>query len=155
MDELNRYTEKNSTWSKWAVLNLAGGRINNLTQETIVGLHRALPKPVKKENSFLFWCKDVEHANQFDLEADTSVTGLYAVWLKYIVMFDFNNGTVMNMSFGFNTSIEYPKNMKQGGYTFNGWDITPSLMPAKNIIIIASWIETVASKSVEVVFSTK
>lgn len=157
LDDLNEYTQKNNTWNKWGMLQMNGGRINSINQKSLVEIQSHFPDPVREGNNFLFWCKDAECNERFNPKTDniSSTNTLYAGWESNALTFDFGNGTVMTQIIKYNDSIEYPKNLKREGLTFNGWDIKPETMPARNITIVAQWVETVVSKAVEIVFDTK
>lgn len=66
---------------------------------------------------------------------------LYANWslASYTVMFDYGNGIVANMSVFYNRSITYPNSAIKEGYTFGGWDINITVMPAHDINVTALW----------------
>ena len=140
LDELNEYASKNSSWSKWVMLHLNGERISTFEKESLIGIVSALPVTLKEGYSFL-WFKDAGCREVFDPKADHPMS-LYAGWIpnNYTVTFDLGNGTIVNESFPFNTTIEYPKNMVREGFTFSGWDNRPEFMPAMNIAIKALWI---------------
>ena len=142
LDKLNRYIteeKKGSTWSKWVMLHMNGGRINNISQENLVEIQKHFPEPVREGNRFLFWCKDAVCAEVFDPETD-DVSTLYAGWEINTVTLDLGNGTVLSEVFTFNTPIVYPKGMVREGYTFSGWDNEPDLMPPWDITIKAQWV---------------
>ena len=49
INELNKYSIKNNTWSRWVMLHLNGGNVNNLGREELIGgLPKSLPIPVKE-----------------------------------------------------------------------------------------------------------
>ena len=82
---------------------------------------------------------------------------LYAQWVinRYTLVFVFNNGTDPKVkTLVFNETIEYPKNMKKNGFTFNGWDRIINWMPAEDITITAQWREK-PTNFIEIVFSKK
>ena len=53
MNGLNEYAFRNNTWDNWFMLHLNGGRINNLTQETLIVTQKHFPDPVKDGYTFL------------------------------------------------------------------------------------------------------
>ena len=145
MNELNKYNEKNSTFSNWIMLHLNEGRINNISQKALIVAQKPFPEPVKEGYTFLFWCKDAKCAEIYDPETTdiTGVTDLYAQYqVNYIITFVFNNGTENEVRvLNFNETIVYPEDVVKEGYTFNGWSPRPDRMPADNITITAQWIE--------------
>ena len=141
LDELNRYVgTKDGSWSKWVMLYLNGGRINNISQESLVEIQSHFPDPVKEGNTFLFWYKDADCTEVFDLKTD-DVSALYAGWKinNYTVTFDFGNGTVVNATFKYNEAIVYPSISEKEGHSLK-WDPNPEAMPARDIIITAQWV---------------
>ena len=159
ISEMNEYAEKTEgTWSRWVMLHLNGGSVNNLGGDTpIGGLLNSLPVPVKEGESLLVWCVDEECNVQYDPETTNAseVTDLYAFWSDsyFNVTFDFDNGTTRAAVFPFNDTIVYPEDMRREGHAFNGWSPNPERMPGKNIIIKAQWnITTQSSEFVEIVF---
>ena len=147
LDNLNDQASKNSEWSKWFMLHLNGGRINNLTQETLIATQKHFPDPVKEGNTFLYWCKNEECAEIYNPKTAniSEVTGLHAHYQiqRYTVTFIFNNGTENEVrTLNFNEVIVYPENPTKPGYTFNGWSPKPDRMPAENITVTANWTES-------------
>ena len=160
IEEMNEYAKKGSTWSRWAMLHLNGGSISSLGKKgQIGGLLKTLPIPVKKGESFLFWCIDEECNKKFvsGITEANGVTDLYSLWTdsSLTITFDFRNGTVINVSFRFNDTIKYPDGMMREGFTFSGWSPNPERMPAENIFINAQWNITKPSEYVEIVFAKK
>ena len=159
LDELNGYTEKNSTWDKWFMLHLNGGKINNLSKEALIVTQKQFPGPVKKGNSFLNWCVDAGCTEVFDPNATsiTNNTELYARYQvnSYTITFVFNNGKENEVrTLNFNESIVYPENLTREGYIFAEWSPRPDTMPAEDITVTAQWIE-ITPELVEIVFEKK
>ena len=143
-DDLNEYAESNNTWSRWAMLELNGGNINGLGEETLVGgLLKSLPVPVKEGYTFLYWCTDEECNEEFYPESteESSVSMLYAEWEinNYTVTFDFNNGTTLSIVLSFNEIIDYPEDLRMEGFSFNGWIPNPERIGARDISVRAQW----------------
>ena len=142
VDELNEYAEKNSTWNKWLMLHLNGGRINNISQETLVVTQKHFPDPVKEGSVFSFWCKDAGCSEKYDSNTTdiTEITDLYAGWNKNTITFIFNSTKENEVrALNFNETIAYPENPTREGFIFNGWSPNPETMPAENITVTAQW----------------
>ena len=156
LNKLNQYikAEKDDSWSKWVMLDLNGGKINNTSQDNLFEIQKHFPVPAMEGNSFLFWYKDAECTEAFDPEND-ELGDLYAGWDINTITFDFGNGTTTRATLHYNETINYPKSMVREGYTFSGWDKRPDHMPPRDVTIKAQWAEEVVSKSVEIVFDTK
>lgn len=77
-----------------------------------------------------------------------------ALWTvnNYTIIFDLGNGDVIERTYLFNDTIEYPKDFAKEGYVFDGWNESVTFMPSHNLIITAQWIEN--SKYVKVLFGT-
>ena len=158
MEELNRYTENNSTWNRWIILHLNGGKINNIDQETLVVTHKYILNPVREGYTFSFWCKEnaTECTEKYGPN-ETEVTELYAHYQmnKYTLTFIFDNGTDPEVrTLNFNESIAYPENVTREGFIFNGWSLKPETMPAHNLNVTAQWIK-ITEGTVEIVFEKK
>ena len=127
VDGLNEYAEKNSTWTKWFMLHLNGGRISNLTQEDLVVTQKHFPEPAKEGNVFLFWCKEntAECSEVYDPKiADiTGITDLYASYQvnNYTITFDFGSGTKATKTVTYGENYGALPEPEKAGYTFNGW----------------------------------
>ena len=146
MDGLNEYVSNNNTWSKWFMIHINGGRINELTQEILIVTQKHFPNPVKDGYTFSFWCKDAKCTERYDPQTTniTGVTDLYAAWTinNYTITFVFNNGAENEVRvLNYNETIVYPENLTKEGHTFNGWSPKPVRMPAENIIVTAQWTE--------------
>ena len=125
----------------WVLLHLNGGRIAAAQDEMVVVL-KDLPTMIPKKvgHTFVCWSNDTDssdnsessESSQFDY---SDITDLYAEWKinTYTVTFDLGNGTLVNASFTFNTTIVYP-NMK-GVKGFHGWNVSLELMPARDLAI--------------------
>ena len=125
-NELNKYNEKNSTWNKWFMLHLNGGKINNLNQETLIVTQKHFPDPVKGGYTFLFWCKNTKCTERYDPNATdiTGITDLYAQYQgnNYEVSFDFGNGTKTAKIVTYGKSYgTLPSAGERTGHTFAGW----------------------------------
>ena len=71
---------------------------------------------------------------------------------SYTLTFIFNNGDKDEVrTLDYNSSIEYPRNVTKGGYTFDGWDSNITSMPTDNLTITAQWIASM----VTIVFDRK
>ena len=141
ISEMNEYAEKTEgTWSRWVMLHLNGGSVNNLGQDTpIGGLLNSLPAPVKEGESLLVWCVDEECNVQYDPETTdaSEVTDLYAFWSdSYFNVTFYSDGVVIKTRlYHFNDTISYPGfGFFEEGHTF-GWYPRLERMPGKNIII--------------------
>ena len=154
MNELNEYTESqdSSTWSRWVMLHLNGGIINNFNQDTqICGLVKSLPVPVKERYTLDYWCVDEACNTKYDpITTEMSgVVDLYAHWIinQYTLTFEENGGSECPpITQDYNTSVTLPKPTKTG-YTFAYWCSDPELttlftettMPAENKTLYAHW----------------
>ena len=124
------------------------------------GVYGELPNATREGHTFLGWFTENEGGEH--IESGCKVTNfndhtLYAQWVinRYTLVFAFNNGTEPEVkTLVFNETIEYPKNMKKNGFTFNGWDRIINWMPAEDITITAQWREKPTS-FIEIVFSKK
>ena len=140
LNTLNEYAEeKDSTWNRWTILHLNGGKIKNVNQETAFVAQKFIPRPTKEGNTFLFWAKDSGCTEEYNPETGTATT-LYAGWESNILTLDFGNGTIMNETFKYNATITYPENIEREGYIFGGWSNKIDFMPARDITITALWI---------------
>ena len=156
LNRMNEYSEKNSTFDRWVLLHLNGGRINSLSQETLFVVKKHIAEPVKEGSTFLFWCKTnaAECADRYDPQTDTSdVTELFAHYNSstYTLTFVFNNGRsdeVRALNEG--ATIDYPADPVKEGHTFAGWDSNPDRMPGNDLVITAQW--TSNSRTDEITF---
>ena len=144
LENLNTQALKNDTWSKWPMLHLDGGTINDLSQDTLIVTQKHFPNPVKEENTFLYWCINTECNDIYDPNTTdiSEVTDLYAHYqgIKYTITFIFDNGKENEVrTLNFNEGIAYPENPTKEGYTFTGWSPKPERMPAENITVTAKW----------------
>ena len=142
LGELNEYVSKNNTWDNWFMLHINGGKINELTQEALIVTQKHFSDPEKEGNTFLFWCKDRDCDERYDLNTTniTEVTDLYAAWNTSTLTFDFNNGAENEVRvLNYNETIIYPENTTKKGHTFNGWSPKPDRMPAKDVTVTAQW----------------
>ena len=158
VDELNRYASKDTTFDRWFMLHPNGGKIGNAVKETLIVTQKRFPDPVKEDNLFIYWCKDVECVGKYNPETDSisEIRELYAGWAtNNVLRFDFGNGTVVEDVVLFNTTIVYPSVADREGFRFNGWDSAITLMPPWDVTITAKWTKLATSKSVEIVFDTK
>ena len=71
---------------------------------------------------------------------------LYGKWIinKYTVKFDLGNGEVIERTFNYNETIDYPEDPVRAGYTFSKWNSTLDKMPAENLTVKALWAEEVS-----------
>ena len=144
MESLNEYAgKKGSTWSRWRMLHLNGGSINDLGQETPLAAFNHFPDPAKRGNTFGFWCTDEGCDVQYNPGSTemSGVTDLYVHWIpnRYIATFDLGNGTKVSAVFSFSSRIAYPANVTMEGCTLVGWDKDVSEMPAEDVTITALW----------------
>ena len=124
------------------------------------GIYGELPNATREGHTFLGWFTENEGGEH--IKSGSKVTNLndhtlYAHWgiNIYTLVFVFNNGTDPEVKIlVFNETIEYPKNMKKNGFTFNGWDRIINWMPAEDITITAQWREK-PTNFIEIVFSKK
>lgn len=125
LDDLNNQITSESEWNEWFVLDLNGGKINNLSHKTVGVIGKHFPVPLKEGESFLYWCTDSDCNEKYDPETTnvTSSTVLYAGWGTIIVMFKTTggdaSGVTKNVIYG-RTYGELPTPTKTG-YTFVGW----------------------------------
>ena len=120
---------------KWMMLHLNGGKIANAQEETVAALNDlSVIDPVKVGHSFVCWSNATESSedSQFGYSDDTD---LYALWEinNYTVTFDLGNGTLVSVSFPFNTTIVYPS--MRGVKGFHGWNSSLERMPARDLVI--------------------
>ena len=151
LDDLNRYARtKDDDWENWVMLYLNGGRINDLDKESVVGIQGSLPVPMKEGNSLMSWYKNSECTDRFDPEIDNTseISALYAGLgpNNYTATFDLGNGTIVEKSFIFNTSVEYPRIIVKEGFTLS-WNTNLVLMPARDITATALWIPNIYTVS--------
>ena len=144
LNKLNGWVEskgEENVYHRWVMLHLNGGHMGNVKGSALLGLE-GLPfmEPTKEGCSFVCWSnstdvgsKCVQSEELFVTEH--GVTDIYALWNpnNYTVTFDFGNGTLINASFPFNSTIVYP-NMS-GVTGFYGWNSSLEMMPARNIVI--------------------
>ena len=77
-----------------------GGRINDLEEDVLAVIEKFFPNPVKTENTFVYWCEDVNCNIKYDPRTaiPSETTELYAVWNTVTVTFDGNGGSVPETS---------------------------------------------------------
>ena len=140
LNEMNSYAA-NKGWGKSYVLHLNGGKINGLSQDTLVATGKPFPSPVKEGNSFKFWCTDKDCNGQYNPSSSSSGIDLYAAWSTSTVTFNFGNGTVNKETINFGGGIVYPKDteMIKEGYTFNGWSPKPGKVTGYDVTVTAQW----------------
>ena len=129
---------------------------------TFDGTYDGLPEPTRTGYTFAGWFTEVEGGDEIkseDIVKVTENTSFYAHWIinKYNFTIVFNNGNKDEVrTLDFNETIDYPKDLKKEGYTFNGWDNKPERMPANDVTVTAQWVsvgESVKpSEYVEIVF---
>lgn len=85
----------NNSWSNWSTLHMNGGRINNISQESLFTLSKYFPDPEKEGNLFQGWFEDAALTKKYDPKATPTVIDAYAKFapITYAVTFDFGNGT--------------------------------------------------------------
>ena len=150
LNELNGYAERNG-WSRTIAFHLNGGRINNLTQETLIATEYHFPDPVKGDNTFLCWCEDIYCNVKYNTTNPSGASDVYAIWDKSTLSFVYGNRSGSTRTVLFNKTIEYPEDMRREGYTFVGWDPRPERMPGADLTIVALWAEApvISSSSIE------
>ena len=137
MDTLNAWVSSKGglNHTKWMMLHLNGGKMGLVNEDILIVPQRPFPDPVKEGYSFAYWCTDPEcTSDEFNGTLEGS-TDLYAEWVinNYTVTFDFGNGTFLNMSFTFNTTIMYPD--MTGVKGFHGWNSSIERMPGHDLVI--------------------
>ena len=123
LDKLNNYASSHDNATKWVMLHLSGGSINNHSG-TLIVTQRHFPRPVKGENAFKAWCinTDCTEYCDADTECKGNYTDLYAVWNVSSVVFDlYNNGTTLEEDYLFG-AINYPENPTRESCIFKGWN---------------------------------
>lgn len=92
------------------------------------------PEGIAKEGYTLRWSPNIT------LMPAKSIT-ITAVWdvNYYTAWFDLGNGTVIEESFAFNSTIKYPEDVEIDGYEFDEWEPRPERMPARDVNITATW----------------
>lgn len=134
---LNSWVESNSNgeseYSQWAILHLDGGFMGPNDGDTVFALG-TFPTlaPTKEGHSFERW-RDCEN-NEYN-EISINATEFYAVWRinNYTIIFDFGNGTVLEMILPFNDTIVYPDTKGLKG--FHGWNSTLERVPGHDLIV--------------------
>lgn len=130
LDELNRYVTPENKWSKWFTLHLNGGRINDLEEDTLIVIEKFFSEPVMLENTFAFWCGDVNCNAKYDPKTSSlsDTTELYAVWNTVTVIFDGNGGSVSETSrkVAYNSTYGALPVPTKKGHRFVGWFTAPS-----------------------------
>ena len=104
--------------------------------------------PIKEGYTFSGWFLDATFDTPFSVEGvialqpEESLT-VYAQWTinTYTITFDSDGGSeVTTITQDYSTDIQVPLDPTREGYTFNGWDADiPSTMPAKNLVLKATW----------------
>lgn len=123
LTKMNEYAEPKGL-SKWIMLHLNGGKINELSQENIIVTQYYFPKPVK-DADFLGWYTDAACTNPFDPTMVNS-TEIFAKYDEHsggkthTVTYDFHNGTVETKNFNHGDPIIFPDTYREG-YEFEGW----------------------------------
>ena len=138
MEKMNRYASERDPSCGWIVLHLNGGRINDLTYETLVVTQRNFPEPVKEGYTFQHWCKDADCSEKYELNT-TGVTDLYAAWNMSIVTFVSEGQTIQSEKLAYGSNIPYPSDPVKKGHTFTGWDSNPATVPGWDITITATF----------------
>ena len=131
-------------------LDVNGGNVSSIPHSHPMaiecnGVYGTLPTPARTEHKFTGWSTEREGGTMVESGSEViskSDHSLYAQWSlnNYSLTFDFDNGTDPEVRIiGFNTTIEYPKEVSKEGYSFNGWDSVISEMPAHNLTITGLW----------------
>ena len=117
MEELNEYAD-NKDLSRWFVLYLAGGTVNNINQEVLVDTQNYYPDPTKEGYTFRHWSTDSECIEEY--HHNTTPTTVYACFepKTYLVSFDFGNGTVTSLDIEYGDMYNPPELSTTG---FIGW----------------------------------
>ena len=127
----------------------AGGAATTSSKNVVYGQkYGELPSTNRTGYTFTGWFteKDAGKGEKV-MEDDTVAKGfdhtLYAHWIinNYTLTFDFGNGTVTEIIYKYNDTINYPIVSEREGFVFNGWDKTIKRMPAGNTVITALWLE--------------
>lgn len=137
--DLNEYAADNG-FGRWHILHLNGGLVGGVRVDSVIAAEGCFPEVVSEGSTLVNWCTNLECSKIFDPETN-NVVDLYAQWEpnKYLLTFVFGNGTkTMEMVICYG-NIEYPRNARREGYTFDGWDTDLLYMPARNITITAKW----------------
>ena len=103
--------------------------------------------PEREGYSFNGWNESIEAMPSRDL----TITAQWTI-NNYTATFDFGNGTIMNKTFQFNETIEYPKDVAREGFVFSEWNPSPETMPSHDLTITAQWAE--ATQYVEITFGS-
>ena len=150
LNELNDYAERNG-WSKTTAFHLNGGKINNLTQDTLIVTEYHFPDPVKGDKTFICWCEDIYCNVKYNTTNPSGASDVYAIWDRSTLTFNFGNRSSSTRTVQFNETIEYPEDMRREGYTFVGWGPRPERMPGADLTIVALWDEApvISSSSIE------
>ena len=123
-DKLNEYSEAKG-FAKWLMLDLNGGKVNGISQGSLVAILKRFGSPAKEGSNFLFWCKDFECTEEYVpkglgiIETDD----LYAGWETVTVTFNPMNGdetTQGTVKYGekYGILLETPV---RTGHSFAGW----------------------------------
>ena len=144
VESLNSY---NSDWNKWLLntnnksvtffFSVSGGK-SFTTKAQLILLPDLAPKNVADG-----WYTDPECRNNFTQTSVTEDTTLYGAPNVFIVTFDFGNGTSTSTECPYNETIDYPTELTREGYTFNGWEPEPEMMPARNFATKAQWTKVI------------
>ena len=167
IDFINRGVTEGSNFSRWYLVefNCNGGTAPGIepdnkgvfTKLIIFTSEKELPEPTKSEHKFAGWFLDsnltIPVTNK---EKNIETLTIYAKYYvnNYTVTFDYENGTKVNKSFGYNKTINLPETPIREGCEFVRWDTNYTSMPNKDITIIAVW-DKIASGIVEIVFDLK
>ena len=144
MDKLNNHASKSSEMSNWLKMHLNGGRINNLSQETLIVTQKHFPDSVKEGYIFKFWCLDDKCTEKYDPETTdiTGVTDLYAYYTYNVDVFFYENGGTPSQQTKVVIYEESYGTLPEGtktGYTFAGWFTEEGeIVTEESIVSIAS-----------------
>lgn len=129
-DELSRYA-KAEGFMEMFMLNLHGGRINNIGQNALVAILKQFMDPVKEGNTFLHWCKDYDCTEKYvpKRSGNPEKDDLYARWETITITFDPRNGdeSAITERSGDMYNKKYgalPETPVKEGHTFIGWFTT-------------------------------
>ena len=123
--------------------------------------YNCLPNAPRTGYTFIGWFTSASGGIEVTNKTTANITAdnhtLYAHWTinNYTITFDFGNGTNTSTEFAYNETINYPVNLTREGYTFNGWEPKPVMMPAEDTTVVAQWIENATSEVIKIVFSKK
>lgn len=78
--KMNEYAKING-FDKWFLVNLNGGKINELDQDILVASQRYFPEPVKENKKFKGWYTDAKFGKKYDPKNSTAT--VENVFAKY------------------------------------------------------------------------